>query len=85
MVIAVFDFNNIVLVFVTESVLLLTVEKRGDDVFDEIEVPGVDIKGVDLVDMAVVDMVVDDVKEERGEDDDVIEAGNEETNVVDDV
>lgn len=47
--------------------------------------PGVDIKGVDLVDMAVVDMVVDDVKEERGEDDDVIEAGNEETNVVDDV
>lgn len=84
-VIAVFDFNNIVLVFVTESVLLLAVEKRGDDVFDEIELPGVDIKGVDLVDMAVVDMVVDDVKEERGEDDDVIEAGNEETNVVDDV
>lgn len=76
-----FDFNNIVLVFVTESVLLLAVEKRGD----EIELPGVDIKGVDLVDMAVVDMVVDDVKEERGEDDDVIEAGNEETNVVDDV
>lgn len=85
MVIAVFDFNNIVLVFVTESVLLLAVEKRGDDVFDEIELPGVDIKGVDLVDMAVVDMVVDDVKEERGGDDDVIEAGNEETNVVDDV
>lgn len=76
MVIAVFDFNNIVLVFVTESVLLLAVE---------IELPGVDIKGVDLVDRAVVDMVVDDVKEERGEDDDVIEAGNEETNVVDDV
>lgn len=76
MVIAVFDFNNIVLVFVTESVLLLAVE---------IELLGVDIKGVDLVDRAVVDMVVDDVKEERGEDDDVIEAGNEETNVVDDV
>lgn len=74
MVIAVFDFNNIVLVFVTESVLLLAVE---------IELLGVDIKGVDLVDRAVVDMVVDDVKEERGEDDDVIEAGNEETNVVD--
>lgn len=74
MVIAMFDFNNIVLVFVTESVLLLAVE---------IELLGVDIKGVDLVDMAVVDMVVDDVKEERGEDDDVIEAGNEETNVVD--
>lgn len=71
-----FDFNNIVLVFVTESVLLLAVE---------IELLGVDIKGVDLVDRAVVDMVVDDVKEERGEDDDVIEAGNEETNVVDDV
>lgn len=76
MVIAMFDFNNIVLVFVTESVLLLAVE---------IELLGVDIKGVDLVDRAVVDMVVDDVKEERGEDDDVIEAGNEETNVVDDV
>lgn len=74
MVIAVFDFNNIVLVFVTESVLLLAVE---------IELLGVDIKGVDLVDRAVVDMVVDDVKEERGEDNDVIEAGNEETNVVD--
>lgn len=83
MVIAVFDFNNIVLVFVTESVLLLAVEKRGDDGFDETGLPGVDIKGVDLVDMAVVDMVVDDVKEERVEDDDVIEAGNEETNVVD--
>lgn len=64
---------------------MLVVEKRGDDVFDEIELFGVDIKGVDLVDMVVVDMVVDDVKEERGEDDDVIEVGNEEINVVDDV
>lgn len=85
MVIVVFDFNNIVFVFVIELVLLLVVEKRGDDVFDEIELFGVDIKGVDLVDMVVVDMVVDDVKEERGEDDDVIEVGNEEINVVDDV
>lgn len=76
MVIVMFDFNNIVFVFVIELVLLLVVE---------IELFGVDIKGVDLVDRVVVDMVVDDVKEERGEDDDVIEVGNEEINVVDDV
>lgn len=62
-------------------------EKKGDDGFDETGLPGVDIKGADLVDMSVVDVVVDDVQEaegNEGENDDVIEAGNEKTNAVDD-
>lgn len=87
MVFVVFDFNDIVLAFVTKSILLLVVEKKGDDSFDETGLPGVDIKGVGLVDMSVVDIVVDDVeeaKDDEGEDDDVIEAGNEETDAVND-
>lgn len=87
MVFVVFDFNDIVLTFVTKSILLLVVEKKGDDSFVETGLPGVDIKGVGLVDMPVVDIVVDDVeeaKDDEGEDDDVIEAGNEETDAVND-
>lgn len=87
MVFVVFDFNDIVLAFVTKSILLLVVGKKGDDSFVETGLPGVDIKGVGLVDMSVVDIVVDDVeeaKDDEGEDDDVIEAGNEETDAVND-